>query len=58
MNANIVKIKLFCLTKYDLRGHCRSNKIAFFFNSPVSFNFLFVNNLILSKLYMNANIIE
>ena len=31
MNANILNIHIFHLFKYDLNGHCRSQKVTFMF---------------------------
>ena len=31
MNANIMNTQIFNLIKYDLNGHCRSQKVTFMF---------------------------
>ena len=43
--------------KYELRGHQRSHKGTFLFKNLL-YMYIFISNLILSKLYMNANIIK
>ena len=58
MLINIMKMLIFHLIKHYLRGHLRSNNVIFMFKRLFMPDIFFVYSPILSKLYMNANIIK